>query len=88
MILQVKNFYSLLDSQSFYGGKEETVCSLMLSILPKPGHCYTSPKCFVTTKGLTNEVLLLQNIIKFLHESGGFCYMEVSTLYTTDSQHY
>ena len=56
----------------------------MLSILPKPGHQYTSPKSFNTTEGLTNEVLLLQNIVKFLHESGGFSYMEVSALVATE----
>ena len=33
-------FYSLLDEGSFYGGNKETVCSLLLSILPKPGHKY------------------------------------------------
>ena len=38
--MQVKEFYSRLDESSFYGGNEETVCSLLLSILPRPGHKY------------------------------------------------
>ena len=31
-------FYSLLGQGSFYGGNKETVCSLLLSILPRPTH--------------------------------------------------
>ena len=43
-------FYSLLDEGSFYGGSKETVCSLLLSILPKPGHKYKSiTQSFVAT---------------------------------------
>ena len=62
----------------------------MLSILPKPGHQYMSPKSdsFVTTEGLTNESLLLQNVVKSLHQSGGFCYMTVSELFTTELQYH
>ena len=33
-------FYSLFDQTSFYGGNKETVCSLLLSILPRPTHRY------------------------------------------------
>ena len=86
-------FYSLLGQGSFYGGNKETVCSLLLSILPRPTHKYKlitqsvvadtevdDAECgsfTVITKGSSNKVLLLQNVIKCLQEFGGFCYMEV-----------
>ena len=91
-------FYSLLDQSSFYGGNKETVGSLLLSILPRPGHKYKhliqslilvdskvndtdfiSSSFSVTTESVSsNKVLLLQNVVKCLHELGGFCCMEVS----------
>ena len=93
----MKAFYSLFGKNSFYGGNEETVCSLLLSILPRPGHKYeTITQSFVTvdnegddsnfinrsfsviTEGASNKVLLLHNVVRCLHEVGGFCCMEVS----------
>ena len=89
----MKEFYLLLGQNSFYGGNEETICSLLLKILPKPGHRYksvtqsvsvdgkvndTSSSFYITTEGFSNKkVLLLKNVVKYLHELGGFCYMEV-----------
>ena len=35
----------------------------------------------VITKGSFNKMLLLQNVVRCLHELGGFCYMEVSNNY-------
>ena len=52
----------------------------MLSILPKPGHKYKPPKTLVTTESSSNKMLLFHNVVKYLHELGGFCYMEVSKL--------
>ena len=93
----METFYSLLDESSFYGGNKETVCSLLLSILPKPGHKYkpitqsfvptdsegddgnfTDGSFSVIKEGSSNKVLLLHNVVRCLHELGGFCYMEVS----------
>jgi len=89
----VETFYSLLGQSSFYGGNKETVCSLLLSILPRPGHKYEqitqslvpvdseendAISFSVITESSSNKVLLLQNVVKHLHELGGFCYMEVS----------
>ena len=93
----METFYSLLGESSFYGGNKETVCSLLLSILPKPGHKYkpitqsfvptdsevddgnfTDGSFSVIKEGSSNKVLLLQNVVRCLHELGGFCYMEVS----------
>ena len=85
-------FYSLLGQGSFYGGNKETVCSLLLSILPRPAHKYkpitqldvvtdteVDDSSFTgITKASSNKVLLLQNVVKYLEEFGGFCYMEVS----------
>ena len=88
--LQVEKFYSLLHQSSFYGGNKETVCSLLLSILPRPGHKYkllSESSVHVssevnsirsTTKISSNKVLLLQIVVKCLHKFGGFCYMEVN----------
>ena len=88
-------FYSLLGQSSFYGGNKETVCSLLLSILPRPGHKYEQlTQSFVPvdgevndtssfsliTGGSSNKVLLLQNVVNHLHKLGGFCYMEVNDI--------
>ena len=92
LCLQVESFYTLLDQSSFYGAKKETICSLILSILPRPGHKYdklseslvptgsevkSSDSIFITNKSSYNKVMLLQNVVKYLHKFGGFCYMEV-----------
>ena len=87
-------FYSLLDENSFYGGNKETVCSLLLSILPRPAHKYKpvtqsvvaidsevdqiDSSFCIITEGSSNKLLLLQNVVKCLQDFGGFCYMEVS----------
>ena len=91
--LQVETFYALPDSSSFYGANKETICSLMLSILPRPGHKYDKlskslvstasevnsvGSVFSTNESSSNKVILLQNVIKCLHKFGGFCYMEVN----------
>ena len=91
----MKEFYSLLGESSFYGGNKETVCSLLLKILPRPGHEYKmvtqslvsldskvkDAGSSVTTNGFTNKkVLMLKGIVKCLHEFGGFCYMEVRVI--------
>ena len=88
----MKEFSSLLGQSSFYGGNEETVCSLLLKILPRPGHKYklvtqslvsvdsevNDTSSSFTTEGFSNKkALLLKNVVKSLHEFGGFCYMEV-----------
>ena len=88
----MKEFYSLLGKSSFYGGNEETVCSLLLKILPRPGHEYkmvtqslvpldsemSNTSSSVTTEGFTNKkALMLNGVVKCLHEFGGFCCMEV-----------
>ena len=91
--LQVESFYTLLNPSSFYGAKKETICSLILSILPRPGHKYDKlseslvstagsemksiDSVFITNKSSSNKVMLLQNVVKYLHKFGGFCYMEV-----------
>lgn len=88
-------FYSLLGQGSFYGGNKETVCSLLLSILPRPTHKYkpitqsiasNTEVCdgefssfAVVTKASSNKVSLLQNVVNSLQEFGGFCHMEVSS---------
>lgn len=74
----------MFDQNSFYGANKETVCSLLLSILPKLGHQYKPLKCSISGGSSSNKVSLLQNVVKYLHESGGFCYMEVSKPITTD----
>ena len=81
MHLQVDEFYILLDESAFYGSVNETVCSLLLSILPRPGHKYKEASEFLsvidTPTKLSNTALLLHTLLKCLHEMGGFCYMEV-----------
>jgi len=85
--LQVDEFYALLNESAFYGAVKETVCSLLLSILPRPGHKYKkAPESFSVTDEptkLSNPVLLLHTLLKCLHEMGGFCYMEVC-MYTSE----
>lgn len=89
----MEEFYSQLGGKSsFYGSNKETVCSLLLNILPKPGHKYkqvaqslvpadikvNDTSITNTTEGHSSKkMLLLQNVIKCLHKLGGFCYMEV-----------
>lgn len=93
----MKSFYSLLGQSSFYGSNEETVCSLLLCILSRPGHKDKSITqslksldhimddiSFISsevTKDLSNRVLLLQIVAKCLHKLGGFFCMEVSDNY-------
>ena len=86
----MKTFYSLLDQNTFYGAVDETVTSLMLSILPLPGKGFkpTTQSEFVVDAAITtpnNKALLLHILLKSLHELGGFCYIEVH--YVTDNLH-
>jgi len=79
--LQVDEFYALLDESAFYGAVKETVCSLLLSILPRPGHKYKkAPESISVTDEptkLSNPALLLHTLLKCIHEMGRFCCMEV-----------
>ena len=67
----------------------------MLSILPRPGQKYDKlsdsslptdsevnsiVSVFTTNKSSFNKVLLLQNVVKYLHKFGGFCCMEVNLI--------
>ena len=76
------------------------MCSLLLGILPKPGHKYEiqsqsfvpvseddtdgtsttqlGASFVVTPQSSSRKTLLLQILVKCLHELGGFCYMGVS----------
>ena len=81
----MKSFYSLLGQSALYGAVNETVSSLLLSILPLPGNSYkpTLQSVFVADATITthnNNALLLHILLKSLHELGGFCYMEVRTI--------
>jgi len=78
----VKSFYSLLGQNAFYGAVSETIDSLLLSVLPLPGNSskLTEQSSFVVDASITTsnkKALLLQMVLKSLHELGGFCYMEV-----------
>ena len=79
ILLQVKSFYELLQESAFYGAVKDTVCSLLLSVLPRPGFKYkeTDPVDDAATKHLSKAAQLVHMLQKFLHEMGGFCHMEV-----------
>jgi len=97
----VEEFYSVLGEDTFYGGNSETVCSLLLGILPRPGHKYEaqsqsfvpvseddtctsighlSSSFVISPQSSSKKTLLLQILVKYLHEVGGFCFTGVSEL--------
>lgn len=62
--MQVDTFYSLLDPSSFYGGRKETVCSLLLTILPRPGHKYEKlSESLVPIDGEVNSITSISSFI-------------------------
>lgn len=73
----------MLEQNAFYGAVEGTICSIVLSILPtssleKASSLPTSdaPENYAA-ESKSNTTLLLQTLLKCLHEMGGFTYMEV-----------
>jgi len=79
--LQVKSFYALLEESALYGAVKDTICSLLLSVLPRPGYKYKEELQSATLDNTANcsskTAQLLYLLQKSLHEVGGFCYMEV-----------
>jgi len=86
ILLQVESFYVLLKESAFYGAVKDTVCSLLLNVLPRPGFKYkeTMQSDLVddaATKHLSKAAQLVHMLQKFLYEMGGFCHMEVGYAY-------
>ena len=79
--LQVESFYSLVEKSALYGAANSTVCSLLLTVLPRPRHKYKEALQSYTTddnaKHSSKATQLLNLLQKSLHEMGGFCYTEV-----------
>jgi len=87
--LQVKSFYSLLEESALYSAVKDTaesavndtICSLLLSVLPRPEYKYKEELQSDTLDNTANcsskTAQLLYWLQKSLHKVGGFCYMEV-----------